>query len=229
MSDTRALAPVRLVVFDLDGTLVDSRTDLANATNAMLEELGGARLPEARVVEMVGEGAAVLVRRALSAGGLDPGTPGALECFLVHYDTRLLDHTQPYDGMIDALERVGDGMPMAVLTNKPTAATGRILAGLGLSRFFPMAIGGDSPYGRKPGPAGLLHIAAAAGVAPADTLLVGDSPIDLQTARGAGTRICLARYGFGYAFVDGDFRGDERFVDGPADIPTVIGASTAAM
>lgn len=228
MSETQASAAVRLVVFDLDGTLIDSRADLANATNAMLEELGGARLPDAHVVEMVGEGAAVLVRRALSASGLDPETPGALDRFLVHYENGLLDHTRPYDGMVESLERIDGGMPMAVLTNKPRAATDRILAGLGLGRFFMMAIGGDSPHGRKPGPAGLLHIAAFAGVAPRDTLLVGDSPIDLQTARRAGTMICLARYGFGYRFGDADFRGDERFVDTPADIPAVIGERASA-
>lgn len=212
--------PLRLAVFDLDGTLVDSRTDLANATNALLEELGGRRLPDARVVDMVGEGAAVLVRRALAAAGLDPGRPGALDRFLVLYQERLLDHTRPYDGIVESLQRIR--VPMAVLTNKPSAPTERILVELGLRPFFAAVIAGDSARGRKPDPAGLLHLAAQAGATPADTLMIGDSPIDLQTARRAGTRICLARYGFGYRFADGDFRGDEQFVEGPAEFPDVI-------
>lgn len=214
--------PVRLAVFDLDGTLVDSRIDLANATNALLEELGGARLPEESVVDMVGEGAAILVRRALTAAGLDPGHAGALERFLVLYEARLLEHTCPYDGLVDALERISHRLPLAVLTNKPTGPAKRILAGLGLSLFFRTVVGGDTALGRKPDPAGLLHIAECAGVPPADTLMVGDSPIDLQTARRAGTRICLARYGFGYRFSDEDFRGDELFVEEAAGLTDLI-------
>jgi phosphoglycolate phosphatase len=215
-------SPVGLVVFDLDGTLVDSRTDLANATNALLAELGGARLPDSDVVDMVGEGAAVLVRRALTASGLDPDYPRALDRFLGLYEERLLDHTEPYDGMIDALEALATRMPLAVLTNKPAAPTTRILEGLGMERFFGMVIGGDSPLGRKPDPAGLLHLAAGAGVAPATTLMVGDSPIDLQTARNGGTRICLARYGFGYRFPENDFRDDEMFIDTPGDLDRLL-------
>jgi phosphoglycolate phosphatase len=204
-----------LVVFDLDGTLVDSRTDLANATNALIEELGGAPLPETRVADMVGEGAAVLVRRALTASGLNPDTRGALERFLALYDTRLLDHTRPYDGMVDVLEALRRRFPLAVLTNKPARATDQVLEGLGLRRFFGPVIGGDTPAGRKPDPAGLLQIASASGVAPSATLLVGDSPIDQQTAQRAGAHICLARYGFGYRFREADFRGDELFIDHP--------------
>jgi phosphoglycolate phosphatase len=213
---------VRLVVFDLDGTIVDSRTDLANATNALLDEFGGTTLPDARVVEMVGEGAAVLVRRALTASGLDPAYPGALERFLALYERRLLDHTRPYEGMTEALERLVARIPLAVLTNKPAKATARILDGLGMRRFFRVVIGGDSAFERKPDPAGLLHIASAAGVSPDDTLMVGDSPIDLQTARRAGTRICLARYGFGYRDVEKDLRGDEQFIDRPVELTRLL-------
>jgi phosphoglycolate phosphatase len=220
--DYSAAMSLALVVFDLDGTLIDSGTDLANATNALLEELGGARLPDAAVVDMVGEGAAVLVRRALIASGLDPDFPGALDRFLVHYEERLLDQTQPYAGVLEMLERIAMRTRLAVLTNKPAAATERILDGLGLTRFFKMVIGGDSPLGRKPTPAGLLHLAASAGTGPADTLMVGDSPIDLHTARQAGTRVCLARYGFGYRFSETDFRGDEQFIDAPRDLDRLV-------
>ena len=209
---------IRLVVFDLDGTLVNSSRDLARATNALLRELGGSALPEEAVTAMVGEGAAVLVRRALSAAGLDPHTPGALERFLVLYDAVLLDNTRPYDGTVELLEWMIPRVPVAVLTNKPARATERVLEGLGLTRFFRQVIGGDTPFGRKPDPAALLHLTEASGGAASETILVGDSPIDLATARRAGARICLARYGFGYRFTDGDFRGDELFIDTPLEL-----------
>jgi phosphoglycolate phosphatase len=209
---------LRLVVFDLDGTLVDSRRDLANATNALLVELGGAPLDEDAVTGMVGEGAGLLVRRALTAAGLDPGTAGALERFLALYDTRLLDHTRPYPGVTEALDWLRPRVRMAVLTNKPERATRAVLSGLGLSPYFMELIGGDSMHGRKPDPAGLLHLAAAVGAEPADVLMVGDSAVDLDTARRAGTRICLARYGFGFRIPAGDLRDDDLRVDSPLEL-----------
>ncbi len=212
-----------LIVFDLDGTLVDSHRDIANAANALVEELGGARLADADITAMVGEGAALLVRRALTAAGLDPATPGALDRFLVHYGERLLEHTRPYPGTEETLARLERRVPMSVLTNKPLRPTELILEGLGLRQYFGEVAGGDTPSGRKPDPAGLLRLIDAAGVPPERTLMVGDSPIDLQTARNAGTRICLVRYGFGYRFAAADFHGDELFADSPAD---VLGALT---
>ncbi len=214
---------IGLLVFDLDGTLVDSHRDIANAANALVEELGGARLSDAAIVAMVGEGAALLVRRALAAAGIDPATPGALERFLTLYDARLLEHTRPYDGTIDALRALGRQAPMSVLTNKPQRPSERILDELQLRRYFGEVIGGDTAYGRKPDPAGLLHLAQAAGVPAERTLMVGDSPVDLQTARNAGAQICLVRYGFGYRFAPEDFRGDERFADSPADLLKAFG------
>jgi phosphoglycolate phosphatase len=209
---------VRLVVFDLDGTLVDSSLDLANAVNAMLAELEVARLPDPDIVAMVGEGAAVLVRRALSAAGLAADTPGALDRFLAHYNAHLLVHTRPYPGMVSTLQELGSRTPLAVLTNKPGYATDRVLEGLGLRQYFREVIGGDTPFGRKPAPAGLAHLASAVAAPIESVLLVGDSPVDLATARTAGARICLARYGFGYRFSPGDFRGDENFIDAADDL-----------
>jgi phosphoglycolate phosphatase len=209
---------IRLIVFDLDGTLVDSSTDLANAVNTLLGELGVNRLPDAEIVSMVGEGAAVLVRRALTASGLDPQTPGALDRFLVHYNAHLLDHTRPYPGMVETLQTLAARMPLAVLTNKPADATNRVLEGLGLNRYFRATIGGDTPFGRKPLPAGLRHLAHVTDAPVASVLLVGDSAVDLATARNAETPICLARYGFGYRFAAEDFRGDETFIDAPSDL-----------
>ena len=215
-----------LVVFDLDGTLVDSSVDIANAVNALILELGGTPLPLENIVGMVGDGAAVLVRRALKAADLDREKPrpagGILERFLAHYDPHLLDHTVPYPGMVDTLNWIGGRLPMAVLTNKPARATDLMLAGLGLQSHFRDVIGGDTAFGRKPDPAGLTHLASAAGVALARVLMVGDSPVDLATARNAGTQICLARYGFGYRFGPDDFRGDELFIDSPGDLVDLL-------
>ena len=211
---------MRLAVFDLDGTLVDSRRDLATAANALVVELGGAPLTEEAVGAMVGEGAGLLVKRALSAAGLPPETPGALARFLAHYDDHLLDFTRPYAGTTAMLQTVGARMPLAVLTNKPQRATDRLLDGLDLRRPFAAVVGGDTEYGRKPDPAGLLYLASRFGVRPEDTLMIGDSPIDLETARRAGTRVCLVQYGFGYRQVQLD-PGEWR-VASPADIASLF-------
>ena len=213
---------VRMAIFDLDGTLIDSSADLANAVNALLTDLGVQRLPDPQIVSMVGEGAALLVRRALTASSLDPETPGALDRFLAHYNAHLLDETRPYPGMVETLQDLAGRMPLAVLTNKPGYATDRILEGLGIRQYFRAALGGDTALGRKPVPAGLEHLARVVATPTASVLLVGDSPVDLATARNAGARICLARYGFGYRFAPEDFRGDEIFIDVPADLVDLL-------
>jgi phosphoglycolate phosphatase len=197
----------RFVVFDLDGTLVDSQRDLADAANALVVELGGVPVSEEAVAAMVGEGAAVLVRRVLTAAGLDAETPDALARFLELYDDRLAVHTVAYPGIVAVLEELSARMPLGVLTNKPQRATDRLLAALDLGRHFQWVLGGDTPLGRKPDPAGLWQLCANAGVAPEDTVLIGDSPIDLNTARNAGTRVVLASYGFGFRFTADDLAG----------------------
>ena len=215
--------PIRLVVFDLDGTLIDSARDLADSVNALLIELGAAPLGLDQVTAMVGEGAAVLVRRALRAAGRPVDVGGALGRFLELYGERLTNHTRAYPGIPEALGTLrSDGRALAVLTNKPQGATNEILDRLGLAPWFSEVVGGDTDAGRKPEPAGLLRIARNAGVDAADTILVGDSVIDLQTAHRAGTGICLARYGFGYRLDGIALRGDERFIDSAAALPQVI-------
>ena len=211
-----------LLIFDLDGTLIDSQRDLAAATNRLLAELGGRPLAEDAIAAMVGEGAAVLVRRALAAAGVQADERHALARFLAIYESALLVHTRPYDGMVATLERLAPSARLAVLTNKPARATQEILSGLDLLRYFADVIGGDSPFGRKPDPAGLHELIARAGVPPASGMLIGDSPIDLATARRAGLAVCLARYGFGFRFSDGDFSGDERFIDAPEQLVDVV-------
>jgi phosphoglycolate phosphatase len=189
----------QLIVFDLDGTLIDSRRDLADSANALLESCGGGPLAEDHIGRMVGDGAAMLVARAFDASGIPP-PPDALPRFLALYDERILHHTRPYAGVAQVLELLSCRAQLAVLTNKPLASTRRILTGLGLARFFPdgAVIGGDGPFPRKPHPAGLQHLAARAGVAADGVLLVGDSVVDVRTARAVSTAVCLARYGFGF-------------------------------
>jgi phosphoglycolate phosphatase len=210
----------QLIVFDLDGTLIDSRRDLANATNALLVECGAAPLAEERVGRMVGDGAATLVARAFQASGIAQ-PPDALDRFLRIYGEHLLDYTRPYDGIPEALRTLRSSRRLAVLTNKPLASTRRILDGLALAQYFPpdAVVGGDGPFPRKPDPAGLQHLVDRAGVTPADTLLVGDSAIDWRTARAARVSVCLVRYGFGFEGSPLDELGmEDRVVASPGEL-----------
>ena len=211
-----------LLVFDLDGTLIDSRRDLADAANALIVEHGGQPLPVEAITAMVGEGAPLLVRRAMSAAGADVDLRTALPRFLELYDQRLLVHTRLYDGTRDALEQLASDSVLAILTNKPQHHTHRILEGLKVAPLFRWVIGGDTPHGRKPEPAGLNHLLMLANTSPDDTIMVGDSPIDLRTARAAGTRLCVVRYGFGFDLTIPELRGDELIASKPSDLPNLL-------
>ena len=213
-----------LVVFDLDGTLIDSLDDLAVAVNRLVGELGGRALEREAVGRMVGEGAVLLVSRALEASGLghiDART--VLPRFLQIYDALLPGVTRPYDGIPEMLAAVSPACRLAVLTNKPTAATRKLLADLDLGRWFPDVIGGDGPLPRKPSPEGLQRLMELAGTTATHTLLVGDSTVDLLTAQAAGTDVCIARYGFGQAMFDPSaLRGGEAFIDTPSDLVNLV-------
>jgi phosphoglycolate phosphatase len=214
------MSSFHLIVFDLDGTLIDSRRDLADAANALIESCGGGPLSEEQIGGMVGDGAATLVARVFAASGVEQPAD-ALERYLALYDERLLNHTRPYPGMADVLALLGRRAALAVLTNKPLAATRRILAGLDLARYFEedAVIGGDGPFPRKPDPAGLCHLSARANVAGRSTLLVGDSVIDWRTGRAASTPVCLARYGFGFqGFPRQELGPEDRWIDEPAEL-----------
>ena len=218
-----------LVAFDLDGTLVDSSGDLADSGNALLVSYGALPLPSKAVVAMVGDGARELVRRLLTAGALDVPQDAALERFLALYDERLLATTVPYDGMPALLDGLKSRARLAVLTNKPIVPTERILRGLGLREFFDDVIGGDSDFGRKPNPDGLLALMDRAGASAAETLMVGDSVTDLRTARAARAAACVARYGFGFAQMPADeLDGAAYLVDRPDEIASVVGRFTAS-
>jgi len=209
----------RLFVFDLDGTLVDSRRDIAESANAVLEACGHTPHSEEAIGGMVGDGAAMLIARAFTAAGADT-PPDALERFLNAYNPRLLRHTREYAGVTDLLSALAARATLAVLTNKPIEATRAILDGLHLSRFFgALVLGGDGPHPRKPDPAGLLRIMEMAGAHPADTMMVGDSAIDFLTSRNAGTRACLARYGFGLHGVDqAEVRATDLLIEHPIEL-----------
>ena len=208
-----------LVVFDLDGTLIDSRRDIAESANAVLEECGCQPHPEEVIGGMVGDGAAMLIARAFAAAS-QPAPPDALDRFLRVYGARLLRFTRPYPGIAEMLEHLLPRATLAVLTNKPLAATRTILEQLDLARFFgDRVLGGDGPLPRKPDPAGLIQLMARAGASGARTLMVGDSLVDLHTAKAAGASACLARYGFGFREVPaGDLRPDDRVIDRPLDL-----------
>lgn len=210
----------RLYIFDLDGTLVDSLRDLSDTANELLVSCGGDPLDMEAVGRMVGEGVATLVSRVFAAAGIPP-PPNAIDAFLAIYATRLLNHTRPYDGMVDVLRALSPRASLAVLTNKPIAATRTILDGLRLSAFFDpdAVIGGDGVLPRKPDPAGLTRLCERVDTPASDAMMVGDSLIDWQTAQRAGTAICLARYGFGFrGFPRETLTGHEHAIDRPADL-----------
>jgi phosphoglycolate phosphatase len=217
-----------LIAFDLDGTLVDSRLDLADSANALLAEHHAAPLAADTVARFVGDGARKLVERTLEAAGIETDVAAALDRFLALYDQRLLVHTRPYPGLAEAVAGIGPRTRLAVVTNKPEAMSRRILEAFALASYFPWVIGGDSRATRKPDPAGLREVMAAAGSAPGETLFVGDSDVDVETARRAGTRVCVAAYGFGQARRPIDLRGDEWVAARPSDVAGILEAFLAA-
>jgi phosphoglycolate phosphatase len=213
-----------LSVFDLDGTLVDSSRDLAESANELLLAYGAPPLADRRIVRMIGSGAAALVSRVLLAASVDVPVAEALPRFLDLYNQRLTRHTRPYDGIPQVLHELREArVEIALLTNKPLDPSVKILDAFDLAPYFRWIVGGDGPWPRKPAPDSLHHIMQQAGIGAADTVLIGDSAIDLQTARNAGVRICLARYGFGYDDLDvTGLRGDEAIVDSAAAIADVL-------
>jgi phosphoglycolate phosphatase len=211
-----------LIAFDLDGTLIDSHRDLAESANQLIVELGGTPVPEDAIGGMVGEGAAVLVKRALDAAGLEHA-PSAVSRFLEIYDTRLVNHTRVYDGIVDALQLARGHARLGVLTNKPLGPTKKLLDAFAIGDLFESVIGGDGPYPRKPSPKGLLAMMALTGATRDRTLMVGDSGIDYETAQRASVRCCIVSYGFGFRTFSRDRVQDgNSVVDDAAGLRDVI-------
>lgn len=191
------MAP-RAALFDLDGTLIDSRQDLADSVNDLLRELGLAPLPAPQLVSFVGNGARSLIRRAIAASA--PGHPAVadvqLRRFLPLYERRLLATTLPYPGVTAGLEQLRRaGLPLAIVTNKPLGPTLRILDGIGLRHLFGPVFAGDSLPTKKPHPAMLLAAAQALATPPSDCLMVGDSDVDVAAGAAAGVPTVWCTWG----------------------------------
>jgi phosphoglycolate phosphatase len=182
------------LVFDLDGTLIDSRRDITAAVNRTRGELGLPPLALEQVVTMVGEGARRLIERAVPERLQD--VDRILERYLGHYREVCLETTRPYPGIAEMLQALADRYPLALLSNKGEALSRRILDGLGLARFFREILGGDSLATRKPDPAGLRLLAERLKTPVARLLLIGDTWIDAETARNAGCAFALVEWGF---------------------------------
>jgi len=202
---------VRLLVFDLDGTLIDSRLDLIHSVNAMLRHIGRPELAGDVIASYVGDGAPVLVRRALGDADTDDEAffRRALEYFLGYYRLHKLDHTTVYEGIPEVLAGLAAGTcradtpvrqcsqrQMAVLTNKPVNASRDILRALGLRDFFASVYGGNSFTTKKPDPLGVQTILQETGIAADEALIIGDSSVDVLTGRNAGLWTCGVTYGF---------------------------------
>jgi phosphoglycolate phosphatase len=186
-----------LLIFDLDGTLIDSKLDLAQAVNATRAHMGMSALDNERVYSYVGNGAPVLIRRAMGAEASEPQVQEALEFFLEFYREHYLDFTKIYPGVREALDRLRDGgKRMAVLTNKPVRISRAILDGLGVGGHFFQVYGGNSFDLKKPDPIGVAALMRETGIPAERTLMIGDSGVDIQTARNAGIASCGVTYGF---------------------------------
>jgi phosphoglycolate phosphatase len=187
---------MNLVIFDLDGTLVDSVRDLCESVNATRGYLGMDPLPYDTVASYVGNGAPVLIRRAMGPQASDEAVAEALAYFLGYYREHMLDHTRAYPEVMETLEQLqSQGVKMAVLTNKPERFSRDMCAGLGMGKFFFQIYGGNSFEQKKPDPIGIHTLARECGAELANTWMVGDSSTDVLTARNAGVRCVGVTYG----------------------------------
>lgn len=205
---------IKLVIFDLDGTLIDSRLDLVHAVNAALRHIGRTALPDEVIASYVGDGAPILIQRALGGEKVDEATVrDGLQFFLTYYREHKLDHTTVYPGIREALNTIGnvtavrnsggksngnapERRSMAVLSNKPVGPSRAIVEALGLGPFFKQVYGGNSFSAKKPDPEGARKLLAENGVSPEETVIVGDSHVDIETGRNAGLWTVGVNYGF---------------------------------
>ena len=191
---------IRLLIFDLDGTLIDSRLDLVHSVNAMLRHFGRPELPDEVVASYVGDGAPVLVRRALGDPKDEKFLKHALEYFLGYYRVHKLDHTHVYKGIKESLAAIhgsnGLRSKMAVLSNKPVHPSRAIVEALGMGQFFMRVYGGNSFPTKKPDPEGARSLLKETKTQPQQAVIIGDSSVDVLTGRNAGMWTCGVTYGF---------------------------------
>jgi phosphoglycolate phosphatase len=214
---------VRAFLFDLDGTLIDSKLDLVNSVNFMLREMQRDVLPLATVASYIGHGAPRLVADVLGPEAAEGDHKRGLEIFLAHYSEHNLDATRAYPGVCEGLEALQD-RPMAVLTNKPAKMSVEILEALGLLKYFRAVYGGDSFEKKKPDPAGALSILKDLGASPQESAMVGDSDVDIKTARNAGMFAIGVSYGFGQH--DRTAQPADLYVDSLQEIAALVTQST---
>jgi phosphoglycolate phosphatase len=232
----RAFDPhsINLIVFDLDGTLIDSRLDLVHSVNAALRHIGRPELPDEVIAGYVGDGAPILIQRALGGESVDEAlVRKGLEFFLSYYREHKLDHTTVYAGIasaLTALQQSSNGIPrkMAVLTNKPVNPSRAIVEALSLARFFTRVYGGNSFPSKKPDPEGALKLLEESGVRPEQAVMVGDSHVDVETGRNARMWTVGVTYGFAPHTLD-DAKPDVS-LDTPAELAEFFcGKSTPAL
>ncbi len=221
----------KLLIFDLDGTLVDSRDDLANSINAMLRHFHKNELPHEVIASYIGDGAPMLVRRALGDPDDENFVQDALLYFMAWYREHKLDHTYVYEGILESLEAIRksrDGQPlkMAVLSNKPVGPSRAIVDALGLGPYFFQVYGGNSFHTKKPDPAGVQALLEESGAFPEETIIVGDSNIDILTARNAGIYSVGVTYGLApHTLQEAP---PDVLIDHPQELALVLGAREQA-
>ena len=212
-------ADVRLLIFDLDGTLIDSRLDLVHSVNATLDHMGRAPLPHELIESYVGNGVAVLMRRAFGSEASDSDIEAAQAFFLSYYREHMLDNTVLYPGVRESLECLS-ACTLAVLTNKPVRFSEDILAGLGVAKHFKAVYGGDSFVRKKPDPIAVNLMLRDLDLRPAQAMMVGDSAVDVRTARNSGIWSCGVSYGFGFESMRND--PPDFMLDTLADLPPYL-------
>jgi len=230
----RAFDPgsIKLVIFDLDGTLIDSRLDLVHSVNAALRHIGRHELPDDLIASYVGDGAPILIQRALGGEAADEAlVRQGLEFFLSYYREHKLDHTTVYPGIAEALEAIqrsanGVSRKMAVLTNKPVIPSRAIVEALGMGPYFTQVYGGNSFATKKPDPEGVRKLLEENRVWPEEAAIIGDSHTDVETGRNAGLHTVGVTYGFAPNTLADE--PPDVLVDTPQELGVVFSRQTAS-